>query len=79
MKTQDKSINNAEHIYEVPKLDKKTIQEIIANPYETRSGRGSEMVLGVFMLPRKSVHGSLFKIRFISLTESLLCITGTDF
>ena len=38
MKTQDKSINNAEHIYEVPKLDKKTIQEIIANPYETRSG-----------------------------------------
>lgn len=38
MKTQEKSINNAEHIYEVPKLDKKTIQEIIANPYETRSG-----------------------------------------
>ena len=38
MKTREKSINNAEHIYEVPKLDKKTIQEIIANPYETRSG-----------------------------------------
>ena len=54
MKTHEKSINNAEHIYEVPKLDKKTIQEIIANPYETRSGWDPGF-FGNFATPRKSV------------------------
>ena len=54
MKTHEKSINNAEHIYEVPKLDKKTIQEIIANPYETRSGWDPGF-FGNFAPPRKSV------------------------
>ena len=54
MKTREKSINNAEHIYEVPKLDKKTIQEIIANPYETRSG-WDQRFFGNFAPPRKSV------------------------
>ena len=54
MKTHEKSINNAEHIYEVPKLDKKTIQEIIAHPYETRSGWDPGF-FGSFAPPRKSV------------------------
>ena len=39
----------------MPKLDKKTIQEIIANPYETRSVRDPRYFLLFPQVPRKSV------------------------